>query len=81
MSYSMVLFSNLFLSFFKNWPEVKISSDQIKVTGGPVIRFFYLRNNFFIFDFFQFFEGSHFGFLPILTLQFFIVFQIVYFFS
>ena len=58
----MVLFSNLFFSFFKNWPGVEILNDQyfeipklpmLKVTGGPVIRFFYLRNNFFIFYLFQ----------------------------
>ena len=51
----MVLFSNIFLSFFLNWPGIEISKDQmqndqyfdiqkwpmLKVTGDPVIRFFY----------------------------------------
>ena len=73
-------FSNFFFSLLKNWPGVKISNDQmendqyfeiqkwpmLKVTGGPVSRYFYSWNYFFIF--LKLFEHSNFGFLHFLKI-------------
>ena len=55
------------ISKFKNFP-------MLKVTKGPVIRFFYLRNWLFVFS--NHLNTQVLIFFSILTLQFFIIFQI-----
>ena len=51
----------------------------LKITGGPDIQFFYLRNFFFFFS--NYLNTQIFVFLPISKFQFFIIFQISYFFN
>ena len=50
-----------------------------KVIGGPFIRYFIDEIIFLIFlIFLELFKHSNFSVFPILTLQFFIIFQVLY---